>query len=72
MYELERLAESVPFEVLDQERDSVGVGPGLAAVVTGSEPVGIVSLTNKGAMGLDEFLYRRPEAAGKRGSGWIR
>jgi hypothetical protein len=29
--------------------------------------VGVVSLTNKGAVGFDEFLYRRPETAGKRG-----
>ena len=35
MYELERLVEGVPFEVLDQERDSVRVGPGFAAVVAG-------------------------------------
>jgi hypothetical protein len=39
MYELERLAQGVPFEVLNQ----------------------------KGAVGFKEFLYRRPEAAGKRG-----
>jgi hypothetical protein len=44
-----------------------GFGPGFAAVVAGSESVGIVSLINKGAVVLDEFLYRRPEAAGKRG-----
>jgi hypothetical protein len=50
MYELERLVEGVPFEVLNQERDSVGVGPCFAAVVAGSESVGIVSLTNKGAV----------------------
>jgi hypothetical protein len=38
--------------------------------VAGPESVGVVSLTNKGAMGLDEFLYRRPETAcegGKNG-----
>ena len=29
--------------------------------------MGVVSLIDKGAVGLDEFLYRRPEAAGKRG-----
>jgi hypothetical protein len=64
MYELERLVEGVPFEVLNQERDSVGAGPCLATVVAGPESVGIVSLTNKGAVGLNEFLYRRPETAG--------
>ena len=67
MYDLERLVESVPFEVLNQERDSVGVNFRLAAVVTGPECVGVVGLTNKGAVGFKEFLYRRPEAAGKRG-----
>jgi hypothetical protein len=35
--------------------------------VAGSESVGVVSLIDKGAVGLDEFIYRRPEAAGKRG-----
>jgi hypothetical protein len=64
MYELERLVEGVPFEVLDQNRDSVRIDPCLATVVTGSQSVGIVSLIDKGAMGLDEFLYRRPETAG--------
>ena len=29
--------------------------------------MGVVSLIDKGAVVLDEFLYRRPEAAGKRG-----
>jgi hypothetical protein len=29
--------------------------------------VGIVSLIDKGAVGFNEFLYRRPEGAGKRG-----
>jgi hypothetical protein len=29
--------------------------------------VGVVSLIDKGAEGLNEFLYRRPEAAGKGG-----
>jgi hypothetical protein len=67
MYELERLAQGVPFEVLNQERDSVGIGPCLAAVVAWSESVGIVSLIDKGAVVLDKFLYRRPETAGKRG-----
>ena len=42
MYELERVAQGVPF---NQERDSVWIGPGLAPVV------GVVSLTNKGALG---------------------
>jgi hypothetical protein len=36
MYELERLVEGIPFEVLNQERDSVWVGPGFAALVAGS------------------------------------
>jgi hypothetical protein len=63
MYELERLVEGVPFEVLNQNRDSVGIGPCVAPVVTGSESVGVVCLIDKGAVGLDEFLYRRPEAA---------
>jgi hypothetical protein len=67
MYELERLVEGVPFEVLNQQRDSVRIGPCLAPVVAGSESVGVVSLIDKGAVGLDEFLYRRPETAGKRG-----
>jgi hypothetical protein len=64
---LERLVEGVPFEVLNQNRDSVRVGPLLAAVVAWPEPVGVISLIDKGAVGLGEFLYRRPEAAGKRG-----
>jgi hypothetical protein len=64
MYELERLAQDVFFEVADQERDSVWIGPCLAAVVTGSESVGVVSLIDKGVVGFKEFLYRRPEAAG--------
>jgi hypothetical protein len=33
MYELERLVKGVPFEVPDQLRDSVRVGPGFAPVV---------------------------------------
>jgi hypothetical protein len=33
MYELERLVEGVPFEVLNQERDSVRIGPCFAPVV---------------------------------------
>jgi hypothetical protein len=67
MYELEGLAQDVFFEVLDQLGDSVRICPGLGAVVAGSESVGVVSLTNKGAVVLNEFLYRRPEAAGKGG-----
>jgi hypothetical protein len=67
MYVLERLAQGVFFEVLDQLRDSVGVGPCFATVVAGPESVGIVSLIDKGAVGFKEFLYRRPEAAGKGG-----
>jgi hypothetical protein len=38
-HELERLVEGVPFEVLDQERDGIGIDPCLATVVAGSEPV---------------------------------
>ena len=67
MYELERLAEGVPFEVLNQERDSVRTDPCLASVVAGSQSVGVVSLIDKGAVDFNEFLYRRPETAGKRG-----
>jgi hypothetical protein len=33
---LERLVEGIPFEVLNQLRDSVRIGPGFAAVVAGS------------------------------------
>jgi len=62
MYELERLVEGIPFEVLDQLRDSVRFGPSLAPVVAGSESVGVVGLINKGAVGFKEFLYRRPES----------
>jgi hypothetical protein len=65
--ELERLVEGIPFEVLNQLGDSVRIGPCLATVVAGSESVGVVGLINKGALGLDEFLYRRPETAGKGG-----
>jgi hypothetical protein len=36
MYELERLAQDVFFEVFDQLRDSVRVGPGFARVVAGN------------------------------------
>jgi hypothetical protein len=35
--------------------------------VAGPESVGVVSLIDKGAVGFKEFLYRRPEAAGKGG-----
>jgi hypothetical protein len=57
MYELEQLVEGVFFEVLNQERDSVGVGPCFAAVVAGSEPVGVVSLIDKGAVGFNELAW---------------
>jgi hypothetical protein len=67
MYELERLVEGVPFEVLNQNPDSVWIGPGFAAVVAWSESVGVVSLIDKGVVGFNEFLYHRPETAGKRG-----
>jgi hypothetical protein len=67
MYELERLAQDVFFEVFNQLGDSVGVGPGFAPVVAGLESMGVVGLIDKGAVGLGEFLYRRPETAGKRG-----
>jgi hypothetical protein len=36
---LEGLAQGIPFEVLDQERDGIGIDPCLAPVVAGSEPV---------------------------------
>ena len=60
---LERLVEGIPFEVVNQLRDSVRIGPCLATVVAGSEPVGVVSLIDKGAMGFKEFLYclKQPE-----------
>jgi hypothetical protein len=67
MYELERLVEGVPFEVLNQQRESVRIDPGLAAVVAWSQSVGVVSLIDKGVVGLDKFFDRRPETAGKRG-----
>jgi len=72
MYELERLAQGVFFEVLNQLGDSVGVGPCFATVVARSEAVGVVCLIDKGAVGFKEFLYRRPEAAGKRGEDGFR
>jgi hypothetical protein len=50
MYELERLAQGIFFEVLDQLGDSVRIGPGFAAVVAGSESVGVVCLIDKGAV----------------------
>jgi hypothetical protein len=56
MYELERLVEGVPFEVLNQERDSVWIDPCLATVVAGSEPVGVVCLIDKGTVGLGDFF----------------
>jgi hypothetical protein len=43
------------------------MSPCLAPVVAWSESVGVVSLIDKGAVGLNEFLYRGPETAGKRG-----
>ena len=43
-----RLVKGIPFEVFYQQRDGVGVGPCLAAVVAGSESVGVVSLIDKG------------------------
>ena len=64
MYELERLVESIPFEVLNQLGDSAWIGPGFAPVVAGPQAVGVVGLIDKGAVGFKEFLYRRPEAAG--------
>jgi hypothetical protein len=60
MYELERLAQDVPFKVLNQLGDSVGIDSCLAAVVAGSESVGIVCLIDKGAVDFREFLYRQP------------
>ena len=51
MYELERLAQGVFFEVLDQLGDSVGVDPCLGAVVAGPQsPEGVVCLIDKGAV----------------------
>ena len=67
MYELERLAQDVPFKVLNQLGDSVRIDPGFAPVVAGPESVGVVCLIDKGAVGFKEFLYRRAEAAGERG-----
>ena len=64
MYEFERLVEGLPFEVLNQKRDSVWIGPCFAPVVTGSQSVGVVCLIDKGAVGFNEFLDSRPEAAG--------
>jgi hypothetical protein len=61
MYESERLAQDVFFEVFDQLGDSVGIGPCFAPVVTGPETVGVVCLVDKGAVGFKEFLYRRPQ-----------
>jgi hypothetical protein len=47
---LERLVECIPFEVLDQERDRVGVGPCLGAVVAWSQSVRVVCLIDKGVL----------------------
>jgi len=47
-----------------------GIASGLVLalpVVAGPESVGVVSLIDKRAVGFSEFLYRRPEAACKRG-----
>ena len=72
MYELERLVEGVPFEVLNQERDSAGIDPYLAPVVAWSESVGVVSLIDKGAVGFNEFFDSRPETACKgRENGFV-
>jgi hypothetical protein len=62
-----RAASSPRLTIASSSGDSVGVGPGFAPVVAGSESVSSVSLTNKGAVGFKEFLYGRPETAGKRG-----
>jgi hypothetical protein len=62
MYELERLAQDIPFKVLNQLRDSVGVGPGFAPVVAGSQSVGVVCLIDKGAVGFERavaWIYAR-------------
>jgi len=67
MYELERRVQDVFFEVLNQERDSVGIDPCIATVVAGSEFVGVVSLIDKGAVGFNEFFDSRPETACKGG-----
>jgi hypothetical protein len=64
---LEGLVEGVPFEVLDQNRDSVRIDPCFATVVAGSQSVGVVSLIDKGAVGFNEFFDSRPETAGKGG-----
>jgi hypothetical protein len=62
MYELERLAQDIPFKVLNQLGDSVGVGPGFAPVVAGSQSVGVVCLIEKGAVGFEEpWLGFTPE-----------
>jgi hypothetical protein len=45
---LERLAQGVFFEVLNQERDGVGGGPSFATVVAGSQSVSVVCLIDKG------------------------
>ena len=60
---LERLVEGIPFEVLNQERDRVGVGPGLAPVVAWSQAVGVVCLIDKGAVVLDKFFGDKRKAA---------
>jgi hypothetical protein len=65
MYELERLVEGVPFEVLDQNRYSIGLVLAFPRLWPGSRSVGAVFLIDKGAVGFNEFLYRRPETACK-------
>ena len=68
MYELERLALGVPFEVLDQLGDSVGVGPGFAPVVAGPESVGTLQIPYFSLLRLlllalrSGFLQKRGEA----------
>ena len=72
MYELERLVESVAFEVLNQLGDSFGVGPCFATVVAWSQSLGVVCLIDKGAVGFKEFLYRWRGSSRLRRRGWIR
>ena len=62
MYELERLVEGIPFEVLNQERDSDRIDPCLAAVVAGSSVVVLAGLNRHSAR------TRRPRARGRRRS----
>jgi hypothetical protein len=71
MYELERLVEGVPFEVHNQNRDSVRIDPCLAAVMAWSEPVGVVSLIDKGA-GFQRISLSRAGNNRLRRQEWIR